>query len=136
MNLRTLTTRYAMFIRYVVVGILTTLVNLVIFFILDHLGVNYLIANTVAWLGSVIFAFFTNKTIVFRSQTDKRGAMVELIWFFILRGVSLLLDDGLMYLGISVLAQNKILVKLFVQVVVIVSNYLFSKIIFNHPKEG
>lgn len=136
MNLRTLYSRYAMFIRYVVIGVLTTLVNLLIFFVLDHLDVNYLLANTVAWFGSVVFAFFTNKTIVFRSQTDRRGAIIELILFFVLRGVSLALDDGLMYLGISILALNKILVKLVVQVIVIVSNYLFSKIIFSHSKEA
>ncbi|MCI1282975.1 GtrA family protein [Lacticaseibacillus songhuajiangensis] len=128
--------KYAMFIRYVVIGVLTTVVNLVVFFLLKHLGMNYLIANTIAWLVSVIFAFFTNKQIVFQSKSKNAAAFAEMVLFFILRGVSLALDDGLMYLGISVLLWNTGLVKIAVQIIVIITNYIFSKLIFIHPKEN
>jgi putative flippase GtrA len=128
--------KYAMFIRYVVIGVLTTVVNLVVFFLLKHLGMNYLIANTIAWLVSVIFAFFTNKQIVFQSKSKNAAAFAEMVLFFILRGVSLALDDGLMYLGVSVLLWNTGLVKIAVQIIVIITNYIFSKLIFIHPKEN
>jgi putative flippase GtrA len=119
-----------------VIGVLTTVVNLVVFFLLKHLGMNYLIANTIAWLVSVIFAFFTNKQIVFQSKSKNAAAFAEMVLFFILRGVSLALDDGLMYLGVSVLLWNTGLVKIAVQIIVIITNYIFSKLIFIHPKEN
>jgi putative flippase GtrA len=128
--------KYAMFIRYVVIGVLTTVVNLAVFFLLKRFGMNYLIANTIAWLVSVIFAFFTNKQIVFQSKSKNAAAFAEMVLFFILRGVSLALDDGLMYLGVSVLLWNTGLVKIAVQIIVIITNYIFSKLIFIHPKEN
>ncbi len=128
--------KYAMFIRYIVIGVLTTVVNLAVFFLLKRFGMNYLIANTIAWLVSVIFAFFTNKQIVFQSKSKNAAAFAEMVLFFILRGVSLALDDGLMYLGVSVLLWNTGLVKIAVQIIVIITNYIFSKLIFIHPKEN
>lgn len=128
--------KYAMFIRYVVIGVLTTVVNLIVFFLLKRFGMNYLIANTIAWFVSVVFAFFTNKQIVFQSKSKNAAAFAEMVLFFILRGVSLALDDGLMYLGVSVLLWNTGLVKIAVQIIVIITNYIFSKLIFIHPKEN
>ena len=135
MNLKALLTKYGMFIRYVIIGGLTTLINFIVFFALKHLGVQYMVANTIAWLASVIFAFFTNKSIVFKSDAKAGSARKELILFFVLRGVSLLLDDGIMFVGISLLHWPTPLVKILDQLIVIISNYIFSKLIFIHPEE-
>lgn len=136
MTIKQLLQKYAMFIRYVVIGVLTTVVNIVVFFVFKHLGVNYLVANTIAWFVSVVFAFFTNKRIVFQSKSKNAAAFAEMALFFILRAVSLILDDGLMYLGISVMMLNTGVVKIAVQIIVIITNYIFSKLIFIHPKEN
>lgn len=135
MNLKALLTKYGMFIRYVIIGGLTTLINFIVFFALKHLGVQYMVANTIAWLASVIFAFFTNKSIVFKSDAKAGQARTELILFFVLRGISLLLDDGIMFVGVSLLTWPTPLVKIIDQVIVIISNYIFSKLIFIHPEE-
>ena len=134
MNIKQLLSKYGMFIRYVIIGLLTTAINFVVFYIFKFLGVNYLIANTIAWFASVVFAFFMNKQIVFRSAyTSRKAFIIELVEFFALRGVSLLLDDGLMFLGISVMHLPMIIVKIGTQVIVIISNYIFSKLIFVKP---
>lgn len=125
-----------MFIRYVVIGVATTAVNMVVYFALNHMGMNYLIANTIAWFASVVFAFFTNKQIVFQSAYTTRAAFIrELVSFFTLRGVSLALDDGLMFLFISVMGLPSWVAKVITQVVVIISNYIFSKLIFVNKEE-
>ncbi|KRO15739.1 GtrA family protein [Lacticaseibacillus saniviri] len=123
--------KYETLIRYLFIGGLTTLVNIVVFFILNAMHMPILWANTVAWLVSVIFAFFTNKSVVFQSQyTNRRRFIQELVAFFVLRALSLVLDNGIMYLGITVMGLSVLLVKLVSQVVVIVANYVFSKLIF------
>ncbi|KRM72144.1 GtrA family protein [Lacticaseibacillus brantae] len=129
--MRALFRKYETLIRYLFIGGLTTLVNIVVFFVLNAMSVPLLWANTVAWLVSVIFAFFTNKSVVFQSQyTNRRRFLIELGSFFALRAASLVLDNGIMYLGITVMGLSVLLVKLVSQVIVIVANYLFSKLIF------
>jgi putative flippase GtrA len=128
--------KYAMFIRYVVIGVATTAVNMVVYFALHHMGMNYLIANTIAWFASVVFAFFTNKQIVFKSAyTTKKAFVRELVSFFTLRGVSLAMDDGLMFVFISLMGMPSWVAKVITQVVVIISNYIFSKLIFVNKEE-
>jgi len=123
--------KYETLIRYLFIGGLTTLVNIVVFFVLNALHMPLLWANTLAWLVSVIFAFFTNKSVVFQSAyTNRRRFISELVAFFVLRGLSLILDNGIMYLGITVMGLAVLLVKLVSQVIVIVANYVFSKLIF------
>ncbi|WP_054680156.1 GtrA family protein [Lacticaseibacillus sharpeae] len=136
MKFKQIFVKYSMIFRYIIVGVATTAVNMVVYFVLHHLGMNYLIANTIAWFASVVFAFFTNKQIVFRSAyTTKQAFIRELVSFFTLRGVSLALDDGLMFLFISVMGLPSWVAKVITQVVVIISNYIFSKLIFVTKEE-
>jgi len=129
--MRALFRKYETLIRYLFIGGLTTLINIVVFFILNAIAIPLLWANTGAWLVSVIFAFFANKSVVFQSEyTNRRRFMIELVSFFALRAASLVLDNGIMYLGVTVMALSVLLVKLVSQVIVIVANYLFSKLIF------
>lgn len=138
MNIKQLLSKYGMFIRYVVIGLLTTAIDLVVFYIFKFIGTNYLVANTIAWFASVVFAFFTNKQIVFRSAyTSKKAFVIELVEFFVLRGLSLFLDDGLMFLGISIMHLPTFIVKIGTQIVVVIANYIFSKLIFiKSPSKG
>ena len=56
-------------IKYLIFGILTTLVNILCFYILDKLNIDIYINNTISWIVSVIFAFITNKLYVFESKS-------------------------------------------------------------------
>ena len=112
---------------YVVFGTLTTLVNLVVYFILEHLGVNYIISNIIAWFLSVLFAYVTNRIWVFESKSP--NILKEMVLFFGGRIFSGAVDTGLMYLFIDVLMISDLISKIVVQVIVIILNYVFSKLI-------
>lgn len=116
-------------IPYLVFGLMTTLVNVVVYDLLARvLDAGYLSANVVAWVASVLFAFVTNKFLVFRSMTARISAVaLEMTAFFSARALSGLLDMGLMYALVGLAGLDDLVVKVFVNGVVIVLNYLFSK---------
>ena len=126
--------KYGMALRYLVVGGLTTLINLVVYFALTMwFGWSWFAANLVAWFLSVAFAYVTNKVAVFGSQFNSLGrALWEAVLFFGLRGASLLADTAILYVGLNLLHGGPVLVKIVDQVIVIVLNYVFSKAIFVH----
>lgn len=119
---------------YLFFGGLTTLVNFVVYFLArDLMGLSMVVANSLAWLLSVVFAFVTNKLWVFHSRTEGLWQLSqELGKFIFYRGLSYILDMGLMILLIDLLHIGDFVSKLITQVLVIAANYLFSKLfIFN-----
>ncbi|WP_298501402.1 GtrA family protein [uncultured Methanobrevibacter sp.] len=113
---------------YVVFGILTTLVNIVVYFVFAHvLGVNYLISNVVAWFLSVLLAYVTNRRWVFESKSS--NILKECGLFFGGRLFSGVVDTGLMWLFIDVLTLNDGISKIVIQVIVVVLNYVISKLV-------
>lgn len=115
-------------VLYVFFGTLTFLVNIITYFLfLDVLGINYLISNVLAWFFSVLFAYITNRIWVFESRSP--DILREMSLFFGGRIFSGAVDTGLMYLFIDVLTIGDLISKIVVQVIVIVLNYIFSKLI-------
>lgn len=122
---------------YLFFGGLTTVVNFIAYFIcVDLLQINYLIANAVAWLASVIFAFVTNKRWVFHSSvSSKIELLIEFCKFIFYRVVSFGLDMSAMYVMISILSINDFWAKLVTQILVVVANYFFSKFFIFQKKK-
>jgi len=124
--------KYKEIINYVIIGGLTTLVSLFIYYIsvLTVLNPNneieLQIANVISWIGSVTFAYFTNRSFVFQSKNDNK--LKEMGSFFSARVLTLLIDMLIMYIFVSKLEFNDKIIKLSVQVVVIVLNYILSKL--------
>ena len=120
------------FVVYGFFGFLTTAVNYICFLVLDVSGYNYIISTSIAWVVSVLFAFITNKLFVFKSYTaDIRIAAKELSAFFLLRLSTYFLDVFLMIMMVGVLQMHVLLSKILINIIIIVSNYLFSsKLIF------
>ena len=144
--------KYKELISYVFFGVLATVVNLVSFKIFDAiLGENlYLVTNVVSWLITVIFAYFTNKLWVFESKSWKASVVIkELIGFFGARIFSLVVEEAGLWLMIDICHMGNIswdilgfnlsgnmIAKIIMQVVVVILNYVFSKlIIFKHKKD-
>ncbi|MFV0982681.1 GtrA family protein [Latilactobacillus sakei] len=125
-------------LMYLVFGVLTTAVNMVVFYLLDqYTGMYYLLSNTIAWFLSVLFAFFTNKTWVFQSKyTTFRDFSREIASFFFFRGISYIMDTAIMFVGISMLHGPNMVVKIIDQFMIILANYIFSKWIFNKSTEA
>lgn len=115
-------------VLYVVFGTFTFLVNIIVYFIFkDLLSVNYIISNILAWFFSVLFAYITNRIWVFESKSP--DILKEMSLFFGGRIFSGVVDTALMYLFIDVLTIGDTISKIVVQVIVIILNYVFSKLI-------
>lgn len=115
-------------VLYVVFGAFTFFVNIIVYFFFeDVLGVNYLISNIIAWFFSVLFAYITNRIWVFESKSP--DILKEMSLFFGGRIFSGVVDTALMYLFIDVLTIGDTISKIVVQIIVIVLNYIFSKLI-------
>ena len=124
-------------ISYAIVGGLTTVVNLVSFDILcNKLGWNELIGNIIAWLLAVSFAYVTNNLFVFgNGMEEKTKEVSKIVKFFGARLVTLGIEELGLLVFVSMLAFPNMLVKLGLAFIVIVVNYLFSKLyIFNKKK--
>ncbi|WP_054701372.1 GtrA family protein [Secundilactobacillus odoratitofui] len=114
-------------ISYLFFGGLTTLINIVVFDLFNA-SLHYQIANVIAWFASVLFAFITNKLWVFHSKSVRWQTFLwETFSFFGFRLLSLVVDQGIMWIGISLLSGNPLLVKIIDQFVIVVINYFFSK---------
>ena len=129
--LKNLYIKYRELIRYIIFGVLTTAVSLGVYFLstrtfLDpNRPVQLQLANVLSWIAAVSFAYITNRRFVFESRN--RNILKEAGAFFLSRLGTLGMDMGLMFLGCTVLKLDDRIMKLIVQAVVLVSNYLLSK---------
>ena len=115
-------------ILYVVFGVLTTLVNILVYFLFVRgFHVHYIYSNIVAWVASVLFAYVTNRIWVFESKST--NIIKEISLFFGGRLFSGILDTALMYLFIDLLSFGDIFSKIVVQVIVVIMNYVLSKFV-------
>ena len=122
---------------YVIVGALTTAVNFIVYFLCTRqLGINELISNGIGWVCSVAFAYFTDKTIVFQSNSFKLSTLIkEMTAFVSARLVTGVMDMGLFYILHTLMNFNDFFVKIFINVLVIIGNYLFSKFVIFKKKK-
>ena len=127
--------KYESIISYGFFGICTTLVNIVIYYLFAHiLKCSTAISTIFAWIVAVAFALITNKIWVFKSKSwDKNTLIKETISFFSCRLLTGLLDLLIMVLFVDILKFNDIIIKVLSNILVIVLNYVASKlIIFNN----
>ena len=122
--------KYEEVIKYLIFGGLTTLVSILSYSLFTRLfSINYLISNILSWILSVLFAFITNKIYVFKSKTkDKNEVIDEIIDFIFFRLLSLCIESIILYTFVSILQFNDLVMKLVAQIVVIILNYVFSKL--------
>ena len=136
-------TKYREQIAYLFFGGLTTLISwglyTLLYYVLFNQSLNVL-SNIITEIVAITFAYVTNKLFVFRSKTqEKKDFLKEILSFFALRAVSFFVNLGAMWLLVDVLFFEAWICKIVVNVVVIILNYLFSKLfIFNkaNPNQG
>jgi len=123
--------KYKTVILYGIFGVLTTLVNMLVFFLMDGvLKTDTGISNITAWFLSVVFAFFTNKYFVFEAKERKiSGFLFQLLTFFAARLFSGVLDTVIVVVFIDKFGFNKLAVKIGSNVIVIILNFFASKLI-------
>ncbi len=124
--------KYEEIINYLIVGGLTTIVSLgsyylCIYTFLDpDVWYQLQAANIISWICAVTFAYFANRIFVFKSKNQKK--FKEAVSFYSSRVATLLMDMGIMFVFVTLLHLNDKIMKLVVQVVVTVANYILSKL--------
>jgi len=118
-------------IRYIIVGALTTLVNYGLFELLHGLlEIDVTISNVTSISVSIIFAYFTNKYFVFKRHSDSFSALaVEFIKFVGSRLFTMALEVGVVLLIHNVMGHDARIGKILAQVLVVIANYIISKLI-------
>ena len=125
--------KYKEIINYLIFGVLTTIISLLTYYALTFTilnadsSVQLQIANIISWCVGVTFAYFTNRKYVFESKSENRKK--EFITFTGSRLSTLFLDMFIMFLFVTILKFNDKIMKLISQVLVVVGNYLLSKLI-------
>ena len=137
--------KYREMIVYVIVGGCATLVDYIIHFTLRAIGFNYYISLTGAWLGAVLFAYVANRIFVFKSKT-KGKELIKEFWMFIgARVFSYGLEMLISFIFIdcakadrfiwqpdfieATIPVGELAVKTVSQVIIVISNYIFSKMV-------
>lgn len=135
-KLKTLLKTYREPIVYLVFGVLTTVVNYIVYLpCYNLLGINASVSNMIAWVAAVAFAFLTNKPFVFQSH-DWSGKVVlpELTKFVGTRIGSGALETGILFLTVDFLGMNGNVWKLLTSVLVVILNYIGSKLLVFRKK--
>lgn len=140
MSLKKLKSNYGEIISYLIVGVLTTVVSMGVYYglVLTVLDPNDAIllqaANVISWVAAVTFAYFANRKFVFKSK--EKNMLKEAAKFYGSRVVTLLMDMALMFILVTLIGMNDKWAKIIVQIVVMAANYFLSKLfVFNARKK-
>lgn len=131
--------KYEEIINYLIVGGLTTVVSLAVYYgsVLTFLdpnnAVQLQIANILSWVLAVAFAYVTNRIFVFKSKEE--NIVKECSAFVGSRILTLLMDMFIMFLFVTVLHLNDKVFKIVSQIFVVIGNYLISKLIVFKKKK-
>lgn len=131
--------QYKEIINYLIVGVLTTVVSLGVYYacVLTFLdpenAIQLQVANIISWVAAVTFAYFTNRKFVFESKNP--DMLKEASAFVGARVATLLMDMLCMFIMVTCMGWSDKIAKLVVQVIVTVANYVFSKIFVFRKKD-
>lgn len=120
-------------INYLIFGVLTTIVSLSTYYLLvltilnPNNSLELQIANIISWIAAVTFAYITNRKYVFNSKN--KNIIKEIIKFYSSRLTTLFLDMIIMFIFVTLLSFNDKIIKIFVQIIVTISNYILSKLL-------
>ncbi len=116
-------------ITYLIFGVLTTIVDFIVYLICRAFSIDYLIANVIAWCVAVIFAYITNKLFVFESKSFKMDVIIDEAFSFVgARIFSLFFSLIFMYITVSLMGMPEIISKISAAVFVVIINYVISKL--------
>lgn len=130
-SIRELIKKHWDIVSYLFFGVLTTAVNYIVYLPLYNLlHFSATLSNCIAWVAAVAFAFLTNKPFVFKSHDWSAGTVLpELTKFVGCRLGSGIAETLIIFLTVDILAWNGNLMKLFTSVLVVILNYVASKLL-------
>lgn len=130
-KLRALIEKYWDVVTYLFFGVLTTVVNYLVYLpVYNFLGISAAVSNAIAWVAAVAFAFLTNKPFVFKSHDwSARTVLPELAKFVSCRVASGAMETVILLVTVDILNWNGNIWKLITSVLVVVLNYVASKLL-------
>lgn len=127
--------KYREMILYLFFGGCTTLVNIISYYICSKIGIGTAPGTVIAWVLSVLFAYITNRKYVFESKAFGFAPILkETAGFFLCRLATGLLDLAIMVVFVDFLHFNDMLIKILSNIIVIVLNYIASKLMIFKSK--
>jgi putative flippase GtrA len=122
--------KYREIILYIFFGGCTTIVNVILYYICSRwLYLSVVGSTLLAWWISVLFAYITNRILVFRSHNkEARAILFEFAFFFVCRLLTGFLDILIMYLFVDRLGWQDLIMKLLSNFIVIITNYIASRL--------
>lgn len=128
--------KYKSILFYGIFGVFTTIVNLVVYNLCYYqLFVNNTISNVIAWVFAVTFAYLTNKSLVFESKSWAWGVLKREIPAFVsCRLATGIMDIVIMFICVDIMGWHAMLMKIISNVLVIILNYVFSKLVIFKKK--
>lgn len=129
--LKDMLVKYRSFNLYAFFGVCTTLVNIIVYYVCSYvLNLSTIISTAISWFLAVLFAYVTNRKWVFESHvSNTKEVTKEITSFFSCRLLTGLLDIGIMYICVDILNWNDMIIKMTSNILVIVLNYVASKLI-------
>ena len=129
--------KYREIILYLFFGGCTTLVNIVSYYICSRIGMGTAVSTVIAWVLSVLFAYVTNRKYVFESRAFGFVPILkETAGFFLCRLATGLLDLAIMVVFVDFLHFNDMIIKILSNIIVIVLNYVASKLLIFKDKSS
>ncbi len=125
-------------VTYLFFGVLTTVVNYLVYLpVYNLLHLSAAFSNAIAWVAAVAFAYLTNKPFVFKSRNWSRQTVIpELTKFVSCRLASGILETAILFVTVDLLHWNGNIWKLVVSVLVVVLNYVASKLLVFKSEEN
>lgn len=114
------------FIKFGIVGVSNTLLSLAIYYILIFINVNYLIANIIAFIISVLNAYYWNNKYVFKNNDN--STFKKLIKVYLSYGITFVLSTVLLYVMVDLMNISKYIAPIINLLITIPLNFLLNKL--------
>lgn len=117
------------FFKYGFFGAITTIFNLFLFYLLNKVGINYIMSNSISYLVAVILSYFLNKKYVFNCNKEKKNLLDlnEMMKFIFIRILSLVVENICLIFVVDILGYNVYLSKISVSIIIILITFIFNK---------
>ncbi len=129
--------KYKDILPYAIFGVLTTAVNIAVYWLTAHpMGLSVMMSTVLAWVAAVLFAYVTNRKWVFHSEAKTPAEIgKEMVSFFACRLATGVVDWAAMFIFVDMLHLNDVVIKAAANVLVIILNYVASKLVIFRKRQ-
>lgn len=119
------------FIKFGIVGVSNTLISLAIYYVLVYFNCNYIVANTLGFIISVLNAYYWNNKYVFKSKEKvdgKKDKLKQLVKVYMSYGVTFLLSTVLLYVMVDLMNISEYIAPIINLCITVPLNFVMNKL--------